>query len=87
MMNDGNNGRGQKMVKVDAKIFYEKNGTATINVKAHPATFKKLRKEIEESWVTVSAAKYCDIRRAFGVYVIAGPTDAVEEIFSAHFRF
>ena len=45
--------------------------TSTLNVAAHPATFKKWWREVCQSWVTGGAAKCCnEPRRRSGVYVI-----------------
>ena len=55
----------------------------TINITAHPATFKKWWSEVQRNWTTCSAAKYLNPpRRAFGVYIIDGEPDAVRHIFS-----
>jgi len=54
----------------------------TINIEAHPSVFHAWWREVCASSLTMSAAKYCDARRSFGVYVIDGPADAVQFIHS-----
>lgn len=55
----------------------------TINITAHPTSFRVWWSATQSRWTTMSAAKYCDQRRAFGVYVIDGPQDCVAEVWRA----
>lgn len=56
-------------------------GVVTINLNCHPMTFKKIWKELCESFVTCSAVKYANVRRSYGVYVIDGEEDVVHTIY------
>jgi len=67
---------------MDVKIF-NRRGNLTININAHHVQFNKIWKEIESSWLTCSAVKYANARRAFGIYVIDGENDAVKQIYYA----
>ncbi|MHC4648222.1 MAG: hypothetical protein ACYTBJ_22410 [Planctomycetota bacterium] len=62
---------------------------AAINVEAHPATFRKVWKEISADWMTASAVKYLnEPRRVFGIYVIDamdGCEDALRCVFQLGF--
>jgi hypothetical protein len=62
---------------------------AAINVEAHPATFKKVWKDICADSLTCSAVKYLnEPRRLFGRYVIdamEGCEDALRSVFTLGF--
>jgi hypothetical protein len=66
-----------------------KNNNAAINVEAHPATFKKVWKDICEDSLTCSAVKYLnEPRRVFGIYLIdamEGCEDALRSVFTLGF--
>lgn len=64
---------------MQAKLFRH-GGRLTINITAHPATFKKWWDKVCESFATCTLAKAVNCRRAFGVYLIDGEYDAVETL-------
>jgi len=60
-----------------------RRGRAMVNVEAHHNTWRRAWREIQQDWISASAAKYVDVRRAFGVYVVDGPEDAIQVIYRA----
>lgn len=60
-------------------------GELTVNVSCHPATWRKLWREVEENGITMHASKYCSVRRSFGVYVVTGPRDVMQYLWRTTF--